>query len=397
MGQPHLHRFVALDSLRGVAAVLVALYHLDAQGWLTGASAIRHGGMFVDFFFVLSGFVIASAYGEKLIAGHSIRTFLALRMGRLYPLYIVAVAGSVAYGVAMTLHAHGPFYADGVLLTLGSPVDLALSVVMLQSLRIPSPEAWAGQGWSISVEMILYIAIALAWRRLGGRVWRLAPLLALAVLLVSAVLDEAAFESLNSAVLRGIAGFGLGTGCWRLHQMRRHDLADRATVAPLATLVEAAALATAWAIVSLPAFHGKLLLADFAFAAVVLVFARESGPISRLLRTPAFTWGGTLSYSIYMVHPLIESGLSVVMWRTGLAARDYSGIEPRQWLLLSLPLRDAFALTALAIIVAVAWMAWRWIEEPVRTWSRAAVAHRAGRPDRAPANGNEAGRSEAQA
>ncbi len=62
-GQPRAERFIALDSLRGLAALAVMLFHIGDFGWLGGLDAIQHAWLLVDFFFVLSGFVIAASYG----------------------------------------------------------------------------------------------------------------------------------------------------------------------------------------------------------------------------------------------------------------------------------------------------------------------------------------------
>jgi peptidoglycan/LPS O-acetylase OafA/YrhL len=62
-----MERFIALDSWRGIAACLVALFHLEAYSHLVyshlnAAPFLRNSWLFVDFFFVLSGFVIAANY-----------------------------------------------------------------------------------------------------------------------------------------------------------------------------------------------------------------------------------------------------------------------------------------------------------------------------------------------
>ena len=55
-------RFYALDSWRGIAAVMVALFHMPIAWSLYDVGIVRHAWLFVDFFFVLSGFVIAFTY-----------------------------------------------------------------------------------------------------------------------------------------------------------------------------------------------------------------------------------------------------------------------------------------------------------------------------------------------
>lgn len=85
------HRYAALDGLRGIAALGVVLYHAGAGlhlPWL-----VPRGYLAVDFFFVLSGFVLARAYGERLADRRmSGLSFLKKRYARLWP---VACAGTV--------------------------------------------------------------------------------------------------------------------------------------------------------------------------------------------------------------------------------------------------------------------------------------------------------------
>src|SRR5438270_12688381 len=76
------HHFVVLDALRGVAAVAVMQYHTND---CFGLNLFPHGYLAVDFFFMLSGFVLTFAYQEKLRAGWASTLFLKTRWVRLYP------------------------------------------------------------------------------------------------------------------------------------------------------------------------------------------------------------------------------------------------------------------------------------------------------------------------
>jgi peptidoglycan/LPS O-acetylase OafA/YrhL len=81
-------RFATLDGLRGVAAVMVMLYHAAPAGYLA-----------VDMFFALSGLVIAQAYEGRLHGGLTPREFAWLRLARIYPMYLVgALLGAVLVG-----------------------------------------------------------------------------------------------------------------------------------------------------------------------------------------------------------------------------------------------------------------------------------------------------------
>src|SRR5216683_6021851 len=79
--------FIALDSLRGICASIVAFFHVDGDAFIKTIPVVANGFLFVDFFFVLSGFVIAASYGRKIVDGYSIGKFMFLRLGRLYPLH----------------------------------------------------------------------------------------------------------------------------------------------------------------------------------------------------------------------------------------------------------------------------------------------------------------------
>lgn len=96
--QDQNQRFLTLDALRGVAAVVVLIIHMGGlpARWLSG------GYLAVDFFFVLSGFVLAHAYGERAI---SFGAFLRARAIRLYPLYfagtMLGVGAALISGVGL--------------------------------------------------------------------------------------------------------------------------------------------------------------------------------------------------------------------------------------------------------------------------------------------------------
>src|SRR5258708_10033057 len=95
--EANTQRFVVLDSWRGIAACLVALFHLDAYSHLYGVPFLRNSWLFVDFFFVLSGFVIATNYQQRLLDGFGIGRFLLLLLGRLYPLQFTMMEPFIAF------------------------------------------------------------------------------------------------------------------------------------------------------------------------------------------------------------------------------------------------------------------------------------------------------------
>jgi peptidoglycan/LPS O-acetylase OafA/YrhL len=92
-------RFIFLDGLRGVAAMMVVIYHFTDR---TSNPLLQNAYFAVDLFFVLSGFVITKAYSERIQNGMLLTAFIAMRLKRLYPMFL---AGLVTGGMALCLIA----------------------------------------------------------------------------------------------------------------------------------------------------------------------------------------------------------------------------------------------------------------------------------------------------
>src|SRR5882762_11377334 len=96
---PQRHTFVLLDALRGAAALCVVVYHyvgiLYNHKWEWPPSAF----LAVDFFFLLSGFVIMHAYARRLAAGMPTQQFFMVRLIRLYPLYFLGTTIPIIAGL----------------------------------------------------------------------------------------------------------------------------------------------------------------------------------------------------------------------------------------------------------------------------------------------------------
>lgn len=366
-------RFIALDSLRGIAALMVAAHHIQGEGFLLSLALLRHGWLFVDFFFVLSGFVIAASYGARLAGGFSLRRFMVLRLGRVYPLYMAMLGAYLVLEIGLSLLG-----GDGIVLrqpfTGERAGDLLIAnVAMVQWLSVFPENGWNAPGWSVAVEVWLYLGIALIWRLAGRSGW----LVAIAAAALAGAVMLSGVDSIPDRMLRGILGFGMGVGAWRVWQgsERAAGGARRATVLEAGVAIAViAAVSLAGSMAAAP------VLCDFVFVAAVLVFAREGGAISMLLRRPAFVWAGVLSYSIYMVHGMvIGRGLDALRFVAAqggpvlaeMVSRD--GVSVRR--IVGGPiLTDIIALCLLAACVIAAWATWRLIEEPGRQWSRRRAA-----------------------
>jgi peptidoglycan/LPS O-acetylase OafA/YrhL len=197
------------DGLRGVAALGVLLYHV---GVTYRSPYLVSGYLAVDFFFLLSGFVIWNAYGDRLRQGMPLLMFAARRCIRLYPLYLLGML----LGVLQTLITALPV-TDTESLIVSLPLSIVLHVSMLP-MTISSGSVFPlnDPAWSLSLEVAVNVMLCLWLARASDRL--LALICAMAGL--SVVFAAVHFGSLDigwnqenylGGVARCIFSFILGT------------------------------------------------------------------------------------------------------------------------------------------------------------------------------------------
>lgn len=343
LDQPH--RFRALDAWRGMCALIVAAMHFQTIGYIHSSSLVQHAGRFVDFFFVLSGFVIAHAYRSRL-RGDGARTFLLRRIGRLWPLQVVTLCTTILMAIAgsfLGLSVKGFVYE-------AIPVNLT----MTHSWGFLDRLTWNGPSWSISTEMFAYLTFALLGWRLRGMMLDTACGVILAVSLLVLFHFAPGFESTyDFGIARCLVGFMAGVLAARLWEVT--------SFRPRGEMF--AMILTFAAVMFLPDKLVALVVPVFAWT--VLVFASDAGGISRILITTFPQLLGRISYSIYMTHYIV--GLTII---TGLTLftgliREVDGVATvvADW-----RIADPLSLAYLVMVVAVSCLTYAWIERPGRRW-----------------------------
>ncbi len=373
-GTVELHpqpRFAVLDSLRGICACMIVLYHLRSTGQVTNSALLHNSWMFVDFFFVLSGFVISCGYLQRLREGYSIRTFMLLRLGRVYPLHLAILALFVTLEVAGMVMGTAGLSARAPFSEPRTPGELAGTLALAQIFCGFPSIVWNGPSWSIAAEVWTYLLIALLVRAMPRRTGVVATGLAVAAGLVLALAGPSAWNPATAyAFARCVLGFSLGVLAWMLVAAL-----GRPTLGALrATVLELVAVASCCATV---AAGTAPLLAPLVFAGTVILFAAERGLVSRLLRLRPFALLGTLSYSIYMVHTLVIARsldmLSVVgrmLHRPLIETRFGSGGTVK--ILLFAP--DLMIFVILGAVILLSALTYRWIEAPAGSAVRKRVS-----------------------
>ena len=312
---------LGLQAARGVAALLVVLYHaeralalpqyLGRPAW-SGLAGFGHAG--VDFFFVLSGFIIFHVHGADLGQPAALRRYAARRAARIYPAYWAATAAVLA-AAAMS---HGPAALPG-------PGAL-LSALLLA----PGASPPLGVAWTLVHEAEFYLVFGLAvWdRRLGllaAGAWAALGFVPLPPGLEP--LREGGAGPYDALFLLGIAA------AWAVRRVPAR-LSGALLLAGAALFLLAGAAENA-GLLPPGGPAGRIAYGLPAAAAIVgLVGSERAG---RLRVPPALALLGAASYSIYLVHsPML-----------GYAARAMAASGLLPWV------PDALAM-ALAVVAAVA-------------------------------------------
>jgi peptidoglycan/LPS O-acetylase OafA/YrhL len=365
------HRYVALDSLRGVCACMVVLLHFMTQGHIASLSIVKHGFLFVDFFFVLSGFVIGSSYGDRLAQGFSIGRFMWLRLGRIYPLHVVMLVAFLAFELFFAYFmpnaaARAPFKDSFSL------ASLVQSLFLVQIFFGPDATPWNGPSWSIAAELWTYLLFALLLRY--GRRALVPVSLAVAVaapLILASLTDRNMNVFHDGALIRCLFGFSLGMIGWRCTAFVQSVALPRWAD----YLLEIAIVLATGALVSVAGAGPLSLAAPYLFFLAVLVFSRERGLVSALLKRAPFVLVGTLSYSIYMIHVFLYyrlmNGLSLLDRMTGrgvIVNEDGHNLIGGGALF-----GDAMTLLFLGGVIFLAYLSYRFIELPGQNFAKRMV------------------------
>ena len=348
-------RYVTLDGMRGVAAMIVILWH--------AASSIgpydlrpRYGSLAVDLFFALSGFVLAYSYDRRFAAGMTAVDFMRKRLLRLYPLFIVGLALGVGLrafpAIREASNTGGAMSGQDVVV---STIFNALMLPALDEARnhflFPADLA----GWSLFFEVwVANLGMALFWRQLQGRMLAAAIFCAAAAMLVAL----AAFHTVDIGYdWRTFAGgfprvalsFLVGVALARFHAKRPPKLRVPSWLL-LVTVV-----AALFVPLQGPLGHVYEVACAFLLFPVLIYLGAEA-----VEHRPSVGAAlGDASYAAYTIHVPLLSAAALVA--PGLAA------TPSEW--------SALAFVAVVFFISLALA--RFVDEPFRaTVQRASTGRR---------------------
>jgi peptidoglycan/LPS O-acetylase OafA/YrhL len=342
-----------LDGLRGSAAFLIVIFHLSnySFGFHGPWALVKHAYLAVDFFFALSGFVVAYAYDDRWTRMTTLQ-FFRIRLIRLHPLVLLgATIGLLGYifdpfGKAMN-HTSLPMLVPAYVLSL-----LLLPTTPVGG-RHNESQALNGPAWSLMQEYLGNIAYGLILRRL--RTVTLAIIVGLSGLALAVVANHKGlldggwdYPEIWMAPLRLTVSFVLGLWLYRIH--------DRVRLPKIGLLFLSFVLLVCFQIPVFPkvgiwSLNGLYDVACVLFLfPLIILWGAHSEAGTGMMQLCKFS--GQLSYPLYITHIAFVYVLANYAWThhpsTGVI---FSGI-----------------CVVLPIVIFVAWIALKFYDEPVRAW-----------------------------
>lgn len=307
-------RFEVLDVARGVFATMIVFFHMSAftNTPVINNNFINNSDLFVDFFFVLSGFVIMHNY-RRLDSLAKLKIFFKKRLLRLYPLHLIMLMS-----FAILVGAKDIFLNNVQLVYLDNPnnnlMSFISSILLLKAVKFPgvNGSSWNIATWSVSAEMISYAffgGMMLFVYEIKKPEYR--KYLSIAIVMVSMVTialikgNARLNYTYDVGYLRGLAGFFTGVLCNNTFiSLRKRMIHAKAAYFHIAESI--LLLLIAFFIYEGELFAQIGIIYLLLFFLSVLIFAFEKGFISSMLQQSGILRRmGKYSYSIYMTHTVV--------------------------------------------------------------------------------------------
>jgi peptidoglycan/LPS O-acetylase OafA/YrhL len=300
------HNIPALTGIRGIAAVAVMLCHYS---WQTGrvlhlpsatVNAMTYGWVWVDLFFILSGFIMVHAHRKGAQSVRAYGAFLRKRLARIWPVHAVTltfamlVLGPAGWGYPPSLWEH------------------IRTFLLMHAWWNYSHPIWNGPNWSLSAEWGAYVLFPLTF--LLTRLTATRAAMALALTLAATVLAHLMLANKNMgvivecALLRAVPEFAIGVLLYRLREAGSSGISP-----PMLTNLAALATVVLTLLMAATGWRQGMWLTVPALAALVYGLSFGRGVLARFLSTPFMLFLGNISFSFYMVHYLVlQTGFTLM-------------------------------------------------------------------------------------
>jgi len=297
------NKILPLESLRGVAAIAVALYHFKINSYFD-VTFIKNSWLMVDLFFVLSGFVIALNYQGRIHSIKSVCNFQIQRFLRLYPLHFIMLF--VFLGIEILKYLFEVYFnliSNSGSFEKNNITSFFANIFLLHNF-IVEERTWNYPSWSVSAEFYTYLlfsVVVLFFKKAKF-------ILAFSFLIV---IFSCIYLNMNEMVtapmvgpVRCIFSFFIGLICCNIFNHYRNSIKFKSSFPAAVFLLLCSMLMS---MITINTYTKGAALVPILFAATVLVlaFTSKHSYLSKILSNEKLVYLGTISYGIYMIHAAV--------------------------------------------------------------------------------------------
>tara|TARA_R110000868_G_scaffold44318_6_gene148220 strand:- start:29832 stop:30974 length:1143 start_codon:yes stop_codon:yes gene_type:complete len=333
--KPAVNYISSLTPLRGIAALLVVLFHYQAFSVFHGfpglldqvnSKIITKGYLWVDFFFILSGFVISHVYGEKLKnrTKSVVKNYLWARFSRLYPLHVFIM---LLFAIqSLGLNILYPAYASAEWNPYNTIRDFIVQLLFLQTSGLIDNYSWNVASWSVAAEWWTYI-VAIGLIPLLNKGFNRYTIMSfiLALLGMVFITFQVPDYTLNAifalGTVRCIFGFTIGIGVYQAYK----SLLNKKSIWSKNWFLYVMLLC----LITILNFGVYDVVIIPFFGAFILCASLNKGLPYKILNTKSLVFLGDISYSIYLIH--LFWLMFYWMWLDLYFIPTYPGVMPAFW------------------------------------------------------------------
>ena len=296
------NKILSLQSLRGLAAISIAFFHLNTGGYIS--YFFENAWLALDFFFVLSGFVISLNYYDKISSIKNLYIYQKKRFFRLYPLHFLMLILFLGIEfLKLFVEIKFDLIANNKAFSNNDFKAFLANLFLVHNLFLSQP-TFNYPSWSISSEFFTYLffGFLVLFTKKSKTIFNLISVLI--ILVFGYVLYFTGFESDNiTGPIRCIFSFLIGSLTQKLFViLRKKNIDFQSTPSILMLLIT----------VLIIGFFGNknigfIVYIPFIFAAtiLILVLTNEKTVIVKFLNNKFLVYLGTISYGIYLIHAIV--------------------------------------------------------------------------------------------
>ncbi len=357
----------SLTSLRGVFALVVVFFHFQYfYPDLNFPSFFKKGYLAVDFFFILSGFILSYVYVQEFrtVSYGTYHRFIVNRLARIYPLHVFTLFllafVSYVFGQSMDWHV-------GTIKDL-PPSILLSNLMMTHSWGFNSQLTMNFPSWSISCEWFVYMLFpVMAWGTTflqeKRRWWPVVLILSLLPIWGFHEFAGAGIATGSSGrfdltgdfgLVRAMCEFFSGMMVYKIFRVFQMQQWDREIVVTAASAQIANICLLLLAFLFFRGYDDLLIVSMI--PPLILALALAQGTSWHVLESRPMVFLGEISYSIYLVHFTVAAAWG--QWRRYIEIYVHDA-----WKVL-------FYFLMVGTVVLVSWGLYRWVEIPARRYVR---------------------------